>query len=214
MTRGKFISIEGGEGAGKSTQVLRLCETLGRNGIDVIATREPGGTPAAERIRSLLLDGPPEAWDPVAEALLHFAARCEHIANKVLPALETNRWVVSDRFADSTVAYQGYGHGLGAEVIAGIHRAAVGGFGPDLTLILDQPVAVGLARIERRARTKDRYEGMDTAFHQRVRDGYLCIARREPDRCVVVDAEASADAVAGAVWTAVVDRLLLPEHSS
>ena len=206
--------MEGGDGAGKSTQVLRLCETLGRYGIDVIATREPGGTPGAERIRSLLLDGPPEAWDPVAEALLHFAARREHIANAVLPALETNRWVVSDRFADSTVAYQGYGHGLGPEVIARIHRAAVGEFGPDLTLILDLPVAAGLARAERRASAKDRYEGMDTAFHQRVRDGYLCIARREPERCVVIDAGAPADAVAGAIWTAVADRLPLPEQTA
>ena len=112
------------------------------------------------------------------------------------------------------MAYQGYGQGLGPEVIAAIHRAAIGEFGPDLTLILDLPVVVGRARAQRRTSTKDRYEGMSTAFHQRVRDGYLCIARREPERCVLIDAEASADVVAGAIWTAVVDRLPLPKQTS
>lgn len=203
----RFITIEGGEGAGKSTQIGRLSARLAAAGIDVLTTREPGGAPGADAIRRLLVEGAPERWDAETEALLHFAARRDHLVRTVWPALDAGRWVVCDRFADSTMAYQGYGHRLGRDFVAALYRLVVGDFAPDLTLILDVPVMTGLARAEVRGGDETRYEAMDEGFHERLREGFLDIAAREPERCVVIDAGRDADAVAADVWTAVAQRL-------
>ncbi len=197
--RGRFITLEGGEGAGKSTQQARLLSALQARGLEVIATREPGGSPGAEEIRSLLVQGDSHRWDGITEALLHFAARRDHLRTTVWPALERGAWVVSDRFADSTLAYQGYGHGLDESVYRELYRMVCGAFQPDLTLILDLPVEEGLARAGGRGGGEDRYEGMGHAFHERLREGFLEIARKEPERCRVIDASADADAVFAAL---------------
>jgi len=206
MSGGKFITLEGGEGAGKSTQVQRLARRLEDVGLEVITTREPGGAPAAEVIRSLLVEGEPGRWRPATEALLHFAARHEHLQATVLPAIERGTWVISDRFADSTMAYQGYGLGLGREMIEQLYSLAVGSFRPDLTLILDLPVDVGLERARARmsgsSSAEDRYERMGHAFHVRLREAFLDIARGEPERCRVIDATGDVEAVADAIWSA------------
>lgn len=204
----RFITFEGGEGAGKSTQVKRLAERLRAATIDPVLTREPGGCPGAEDIRALLVQGEPGRWSPLTEALLNYAARREHLDRTILPALKAGRWVISDRFADSTVAYQGYGHGLGAETIARIHALVVGDFAPDLTLILDIPVKAGLERAIARTGNETRYERMDGGFHERMRQGFLDIARHEPKRCAVIDAGRDVDAVAADIWAAVQSRLL------
>ena len=195
MTRGKFITLEGGEGTGKSTHVRLLAKGLEAAGVDVVVTREPGGSPGAEEIRTLLVTGATHRWSPMTEALLHYAARCEHLRKTVLPALEAGRWVISDRFADSTMAYQGYGHGLGREPMDALHRLVVGDFAPDLTLVLDLPVEVGLSRARGRAGGEDRYERMGTAFHGRLREGFLDIADREPRRCVAIMATGTVEQV-------------------
>lgn len=210
MTAGaaRFITLEGGEGSGKSTQLRRLVDALGRLGIDAVATREPGGAPGAEHIRRLLVDGEVSRWDATSEALLHFAARRDHLVRTVWPALAAGQWVVSDRFADSTMAYQGYGHGLGREAIERLYAITVGEFAPDLTLVLDVPVEEGLRRAAARQGGEDRYERMDRAFHERLRQGFLDIAAREPQRCVVIDAGQEVEAVHAAVIAAVRQRLL------
>jgi dTMP kinase len=210
VTRGRFITFEGGEGAGKSTQVRLLVTALAGQGRDVLATREPGGATGAEEIRRLLVSGDPGRWDGVTEALLHFAARRDHLARTVWPALDAGRWVVSDRFADSTMAYQGYGHGLGREPIERLYAVTVGSFAPDLTLILDVPPESGIARTHARMDGEDRYERMDLSFHQRLRAGFLEIAALEPQRCVIIDASGSVDEVHAAILKAVAERL--PEH--
>ncbi len=189
MDGGRFITLEGGEGAGKSTQLGLLAKFLRARGLEVLATREPGGAPGADAVRRLLVEGAPERWDATSEALLHFAARRAHLVDTVWPALAAGNWVLSDRFADSTMAYQGYGHGLGREPVEALYRMVVGDFAPDLTLILDLPPDAGLARAAgRRGSRETRYERMALDFHERLRHGYLDIARREPQRCVVVDA--------------------------
>ena len=202
--QGKFISLEGGEGAGKTTQIKMLADTLKAAGFDPIITREPGGAPGAEMIRSLLVEGDIDRWQPMTEALLHFAARLEHVRETIAPALEEGQWVVSDRFSDSTIAYQGYGHDLGQETMARLHELVLGGFQTDLTLILDIPVEAGLARAGKREAGKteagesageDRYERMDLDFHRRLRDGFLGIARRNSERCLIVDADQAPDQV-------------------
>ena len=207
MTIGRFITFEGGEGAGKSTHVRLLCDALARAGIEAVATREPGGAPGAEQIRALLVDGEPGRWDPMAEALLHFAARSEHLARTVKPALERGAWVISDRFADSTMAYQGYAQGLGRARIEALTTAALGTFRPDLTIILDLPATQGLARAAARKGGATRYERMGLAFHEALREAYHDIAAREPARCVVIDAMRSIDEVQAAARDAVRARL-------
>jgi dTMP kinase len=202
-TRGRFITLEGGEGAGKSTQAKRLAATLAATGLPVLRTREPGGTPGAERIRSLLLGHGP--WDPVAEAMMMFAARREHVVKVIRPFLDAGGWVVCDRFADSTLAYQG-AQGLPREVWAGLAGIALEGFAPDLTLVLDLPVEAGMARAAARSGA-DRYERMGGAFHAAVRDGFLRIAAAEPARCVVIDAAQGADAVEASIRAIVGRRL-------
>ncbi len=194
MTRPRFITIEGGEGGGKSTQVARLAGRLRTAGLQVVATREPGGAEGAEMIRKLLVEGEPGRWDAMSELLLHFAARRDHLRRTVWPALQRGQWVISDRFADSTMAYQGIGQGLGRDVVEQLNHIVLGDFRPDLTLILDIPVEQGLKRTETRG-MDNRYERMSKDFHERLRQGFLDIARREPERCVVIDATRSADEI-------------------
>jgi len=204
---GRFITLEGGEGAGKSTQIVRLADWLKARGHDVVTTREPGGAPGAEMIRKLLVEGPAERWDGTTEALLHFAARRDHLRSTVWPALKRGAWVVSDRFADSTRAYQGYGHALDLEALDRLYEVAVDGFRPDLTLILDLPVETGLARAAQRRGGETRYESLPRDFHERVRKGFLEIARAEPKRCAVIDASTDIDAIAAEIARTVGERL-------
>jgi dTMP kinase len=204
---GRFITLEGGEGAGKSTQIARLKSWLEGRGHRVTATREPGGSPGAEMIRKLLVEGPVERWDGTTEALLHFAARRDHLRSTVWPALKRGDWVVSDRFADSTLAYQGYGHGVDARIFGQLYDVAAGSFRPDLTIILDLPIEIGLKRAAERRGSETRYESLPHDFHARVRAGFREIAAREPRRCIVIDATGTVDAIAQAVADAAKDRL-------
>jgi dTMP kinase len=201
---GRLVTFEGGEGAGKSTQTLRLAAALRAAGFDPLLTREPGGTPGAEQIRELLVHGPPERWLPLSEALLLLAARHDHIVRRIGPALADGRWVLCDRFMDSTRVYQGVAGAVGEAVIDRLHATVLGDLRPDLTLILDLPVAIGLGRQATRGR--QRYERMTRAFHERVRQGFLALARAEPERCVVVDATRPVDAVADDVRAVVARR--------
>ena len=207
MALGKFITLEGGEGAGKSTQQNRLVARLTELGLHVVATREPGGSEGAEAIRELLVNGPPDKWSATTEVLLMNAARRDHLERRIRPALERGAWVVCDRFSDSTRAYQGAGGDADPGLIGAVERAVVGDTRPDLTLILDLPVEDGLRRAAGRGGGEARFEAKGVEFHQRLRQGFLDIAAAEPDRCVVVDAAAEPDAVAEAVWAVVRDRL-------
>ena len=184
----RFITLEGGEGAGKSTQARRLAAALRQGGLDIVETREPGGSPGAEEIRRLLTTGEVGRWSPMAETLLNFAARADHLRRTIRPALAAGRWVISDRFADSTMAYQGYGHGVDRGFIAAIAEAVLGPLQPDLTLVFDLPIEQGLARAARRRGGEDRYEKMGSDFHEALRRGFLAIAAAEPARCTVIDA--------------------------
>lgn len=203
---GKFLTFEGGEGAGKSTQIKRLGAALEATGTSTTVTREPGGSPGAETIRGLLLD-PSAEWDAPTEALLHFAARADHYTTRIAPALRKGDWVICDRFADSTRAYQGFGLGLSMEAIETLYEIALGDFVPDLTIILDVPVDVGMTRMESRDGDPDRYEKMDVAFHERLRQGFLEIAAREPERCEIIDAVADIDTVTQRIFDCVERRL-------
>jgi dTMP kinase len=205
---GRFITVEGGEGVGKSTQVRRLAEALTARGLTVVTTREPGGSPGAEAIRALLVQGEADRWDGVSEALLHYAARRDHVTRTIRPALERGDWVICDRFNDSTIAYQGYGHGAGRADLDALYRLVAGDLKPDLTVVLDLPVEDGLTRAGTRGGGEDRYERMDRAFHDRLRQGFLAIARLEPERCAIVDAAGAPDSVHARVLAAVRDRLL------
>ena len=207
LPAGRFITLEGGEGAGKSTQIARLKDKLERLGHAVVATREPGGAPGAEMVRKLLVEGPAERWDGTTEALLHFAARRDHLRSTVWPALKRGAWVISDRFADSTVAYQGYGYGVDRLMLDKLYGIAVGDFRPDLTLSLDLPVEIGLGRAAARRGSETRYESLAVDFHGRVRAGFLEIATADPGRCVVIDATRDIEAVAAAIAAAVRVRL-------
>jgi len=206
VTRGRFITLEGGEGAGKSTQLKRLAERLRGLGLEVVATREPGGSPGAEAIRALVLNGAADRWSPVTETLLMYAARRDHIERVIQPALERGAWVVCDRFADSTRAYQGAGGGTDPALIAALEAQVLGETRPDLTLIFDIPPEVGLERAQARG-GEMRFESKGLAFHQRLRDGFLAIARAEPERCILIDAAGAMDVVETAVWAAVEARL-------
>lgn len=203
---GRFITLEGGEGAGKSTQIGRLADRLRGRGINVITTREPGGSPGAEEIRRLFVTGEPDRWDGMTEALLVFAARRDHLRRTIWPALSAGKWVISDRFADSTMAYQGVARGLGKPVVEQLYRLTVGDFAPDLTLILDLPVADGLARASARAGHESRFESIDTSFHDRLAGAFRQIALAQPQRCRLIDARDDVDAVADRIWRQVAGR--------
>jgi dTMP kinase len=200
-SRGHFISFEGGEGSGKSTQIRRLAVLLERQGLTVIQTREPGGSPMGERIRGLLLD-PDAKLDATTQIFLFCAARHDHVVALIEPALQRGDWVLCDRFADSTRAYQGAAGEIPADLVRTFEKTAIGRTVPDLTLILDITPEKGLARANRRRGTADKadaFEASDLAFHQRVREGYLDQARKEPERCKVIDADQSEHTVAQAI---------------
>lgn len=209
VTSGAFITFEGGEGAGKSTQIKLLAARLKAMSLPVTLTREPGGSPGAEEIRLLLVTGENDRWSGLSESLLHFAARSDHLERLIKPARARGEWVLCDRFADSTLAYQGGGHGLHHAAIQTLYDLVVGTQGPELTLILDLPVEAGLSRAASRGEGEDRYEKMGQAFHERLRAAFLEIARKNPDRCVVIDATADIDTVEAAIWAVVADRFSL-----
>lgn len=206
MSRGRFISFEGGEGAGKSTQIRRLAERLTASGHEVVLTREPGGSPGAELIRDLVLNGAADRWSPVSETLLMYASRRDHIERVIRPALERGAWVLCDRFADSTRAYQGAGGGTDPGLISALESYILENTRPDLTLVFDLPVEAGLARAMARAGGEMRFESKGQAFHERLRQAFLDIAAAEPHRCVVVDAAQDMDQVEAAVAAAVETR--------
>jgi len=191
----RFVTFEGGEGAGKSTQIRLLAETLRAAGQQVEVTREPGGTEGAEQIRSLLVEGGAGRWQAETEALLHFAARAEHLARVIRPALETGKWVLCDRFADSTLAYQGFGQGLDLDWLWTLRRHIVGATEPGLTIMMDLPVEKGLARAE----TEQRYERMGLDFHRRLADGFRQLAAADTERCRLVDAARERGAIAAEI---------------
>ena len=216
--RGRFITFEGGEGAGKSVQTRRLARRLEGLGLKVALTREPGGSPLAEALRQVILSGDAARLGAEGEALLFSAARIDHIDATIAPALERGEWVVSDRFADSTRAYQGAAGRLDESFIFRLEDIVVGSTRPDLTLILDVPPKLGLARAANRrgAQGADRFEGEGLPFHRALRTAFLEIAAQEPDRCAVIDADGTEAKVAEAIWSVVSDRLAayLPARAS
>jgi dTMP kinase len=203
---GRFITLEGGEGTGKSTQIRRLAAALEKKGIAVLCTREPGGSPGAEEIRKLMVEGEPGRWDAVTETLLAYAARVDHVARTIGPALLADTWVISDRFNDSTFAYQGVGRGLARETIRRIDSAVLDDFAPDLTLILDLDVKTGLERALARSGAENRFEKFGAEFHKKLRQAFLDIAKRSPERCRVIDASGTEEQVAEAIFAAVSRR--------
>jgi dTMP kinase len=207
--RGKFISFEGGEGSGKSTQIKLLADRLAVARLRAIVTREPGGSPGAEIIRHLVLSGMGKLLGPDAETLLFAAARDDHVHTVIQPALSQGTWVLCDRFSDSTRAYQGRLGKVAPGVLNAMQRVTIGDLKPDLTIILDVPVEIGLKRAAARrgAGAPDRFESEDIKFHQDLRDAYRQIAAEDPERCVLIDATPNPDAVAGQVWTALRDHL-------
>ncbi|TAJ73337.1 MAG: dTMP kinase [Phenylobacterium sp.] len=207
MARGRFITFEGGEGAGKSTQVQRIAARLRANGREVVTTREPGGSPGAESIRDIVLRGDADRWSPVTETLLMYAARRDHVERVIRPSLERGAWVICDRFADSTRAYQGAAGGVDPAFITALETYILETTRPDLTLVFDLPAQVGLDRAHARAGAEMRFESKGMAFHERLRAGFQAIAAAEPERCAVIDATATMDVVEAAVWAAVEARL-------
>lgn len=199
---GRFITFEGGEGTGKSTQAKRLKAALEGRKIPTLVTREPGGSPGAEEIRKLIVEGDPGRWDPLTEALLLYAARTDHTERTIKPALARGEWVISDRYSDSSYAYQGGGRGLNRETVRRIEAIAIADFKPELTFILDIDPAIGLARTQGRTGKETRFEEFDLAFHERMRKSFLDIAKRNADRCVVIDAAQDVEAVEKAIFTA------------
>lgn len=196
LETGFFITLEGGEGSGKTTQINRLSSTLAAKGYQFITTREPGGTPEAEQIRNLLVQRDGGNWNAMAEVLLLFAARVMHVEQVIKPALESGKIVICDRFTDSTLAYQGYGHAMDMAKINEINTTALGGFKPDLTIILDVDAQSGLERSTKRlagqkgySQTEDRFERMEISFHEKLRAGFLEIAKSDPQRCTVINAD-------------------------
>lgn len=209
LNQARFISFEGGEGSGKSTQIKLLGDWLKEKNIDVIMTREPGGSDGAEELRSLLLTGDTDRWDGMSELLILYAGRHDHVERVIKPALAKGTWVLCDRFADSTMAYQGYGHGLGHETITKVHDVALGSFAPDLTLLFDIPVDTGLKRAVARQGSEMRYEEMDRSFHDKLRDGYMEIAKNNADRCQIINADQTIEAVSVDIQQAVTSKFSL-----
>lgn len=196
--RGRFITFEGGEGVGKSTQIHRLEMALGKAGLEVVTTREPGGTSGAEAIRCLVTEGKADRWSPLTETLLFLAARQDHVERLIEPALAAGRWVLCDRFIDSTRVYQGVAGTLGLDLIDRLHRTLLANMVPDLTILLDLPPEIGLAR-RHGAGEVNRFDQMADDFHEKVRQGFLDLAKGEPERFALIDAEPEADRVAAAI---------------
>lgn len=208
--RGRFITFEGGEGSGKSTHAALLADRLKARGIDVVLTREPGGSPGAEIIRHVLLSGAVKPLGAETETILFAAARDDHIRNTIAPALAQGKWVICDRFIDSTRVYQGALGKVDARLIKGLERVTVGDALPDLTFIMDVPADAGLARASRRrgGAAADRFESEDVAFHEQLRRAFVALAKVEPERCMVIDATKPKPAVLDLIWNAVEQRLL------
>ncbi|MDR1827517.1 MAG: dTMP kinase [Methylobacteriaceae bacterium] len=206
-----FITFEGGEGAGKSTQIGLLKTALEQRGYTVIATREPGGTQKAETIRRMLLSGAVRHMGPYSEALMFFIARGDHVREVIAPALEAGTIVLCDRFSDSTLVYQGIANGMDTDELRALERVVIGDIRPDMTVILDVPEEVGLARVARRragtGKPDDRFEAENAAFHRRLREGFRQLAKREPGRCVLIDSTPPKEAVAAAILARVEERL-------
>jgi dTMP kinase len=228
MAPGKFITFEGGEGSGKSTQARLLAERLRGRSIEAVLTREPGGSNFAERLRKILLDPAVEPHSPLAETMLFYAARADHLEAVIRPALQLGGWVICDRFIDSTRVYQGYAGTLREQLFDALELLVVAPTRPDLTFIIDVPAEIGLARAvvrggsknERTGKTtadqgiargllSDRYESRDLAYHRKLREGFLKVAAAEPERCVVIDGQQAPEQVAEAIWKAVSMRLLV-----
>ena len=218
--KARFVTFEGGEGVGKSTQIRRLLARLADAGITAVRTREPGGTPKAEAVRSFILQGHSEAWGAGAEAVLFAAARHDHVTELIAPNLEAGKWVLSDRFADSTRAYQGMTGGVDDKMIDALEELALEGHQPDLTILLDMDPEFAFRRVAERAEedgvpsVPDRFEKESLDWHRRLRDGFLTIAVRNPGRCVVVSAEASEAEVEKEIWRVVVDRFPELAHAA
>jgi dTMP kinase len=214
--RGRFITFEGGEGSGKSTQIKTLAEHLNAERLRTLVTREPGGSPGAEIIRHLVLSGVGKLLGADAETLLFAAARDDHVRSVILPALSQGIWVLCDRFSDSTRVYQGRVGHVAPEVLNAMERVTIGDLKPDLTIILDVPVEIGMQRAAARRGTDapDRFEAEDVKFHQQLREAYRQIAATEPERCVLIDATVDATTVASNIWAAVRERLLAASASS
>jgi dTMP kinase len=212
---GKFITFEGGEGAGKSTQAALLEKRLSGMGIGVVLTREPGGSPGGEIIRHVLLSGAAKRFGASAEALLFAAARADHLDTVIKPALQAGQWVICDRFIDSTRVYQGIAGKVDMPFIRGLERLTVGTCRPDLTFMLDLPAETGLARAQARRgdARPDRFETEDLAFHQALNAGFRAIAAEEKQRCVLIDANRPPERIASEIWQAVCQRLH-PEAAS
>lgn len=204
---GRFISFEGGEGGGKSTQLKLLNSAFEKAALPFVATREPGGAQGAEKIRSLLVSGEVDAWDSLTETILFNAARADHIKRTIEPAICSGKTVICDRFIDSTIVYQGIGKGLGVAYIKSLHHILFGNFMPDLTIILDIDPKEGLTRAGRRNDNENRFEQLDVDFHYRIRAGFLDIARAEPQRCAVVDAQQDAEAIHKQIVAIIGERL-------
>jgi dTMP kinase len=214
--RGRFVTFEGGEGSGKSTQIGKLAERLDAAGIATLVTREPGGTPGAEALRHVVLSGMGKLLGADLESLLFAAARDDHVHRVIAPALAAGTWVLCDRFADSTRVYQGMLGNVDPRLLDALERVTIGDLKPDLTLVLDLPVEVGLARATARrgAATADRFEAEGVAFHERLREAYREIARDNPGRCVVIDAAGAPEDVAERIWSAVRERLAPPPRKA
>ena len=220
--QGRFITFEGGEGVGKSTQVRRVVAGLSQQSIPAVRTREPGGTPKAEAIRAFILQGRSEAWGPGAEAVLFAAARLDHVNQLIAPNLEAGRWVISDRFSDSTRAYQGLTGGVDVRLIDALEVLALNGHRPDLTIVLDMDPEAAFRRVLEReteatlAETGDRFEKEDLEWHKRLRDAFLAIAHNNADRCVIIPANQTEDALAQEIWDVMTRRFpeLQFEHSA
>jgi len=219
--RSRFITFEGGEGVGKSTQVKRLIAALGRREIPAIRTREPGGTPNAEAVRAFILQGRSEQWGPGAEAVLFAAARLDHVNHLIAPNLKSGKWVISDRFSDSTRAYQGLTGGVDVKLIDALEVLALDGNKPDLTIVLDMDPEIAFRRVLEReteaslAQTGDRFEKEDLDWHKRLREAFLAIARNNADRCVVIPANQAEDALEQEIWDVLLRRFAeLTERSA
>ena len=206
MTTGRFITFEGGEGAGKTTQAERLQGMLENAGYEVVTTREPGGTFGAERIRELVLSGSHDRWSGMTELLLMYAARLDHVEKLIRPALDRGVWVLCDRFSDSSLVYQGYARGLGPERVAALHNVVLGDFGPDMTFLFDIDPILAQSRVKNRGEELSRFDTEELEFHKKIRAGFLELAAADPGRFHVLDAESSRDAISTQIAHAIMKK--------